>query len=107
MNKISNAICRSCQTSFSAEPKRTFLGFQRMTCPACKADVVYPLTRGYRITYWVFFALMVITIVSTFAQGDIGLPGGLGIAVLIALFRDWTIQKEVAVAQLPRAQAEG
>ena len=106
MNKI-NAICHSCQTSFTAEPKRTFLGFQKMACPACKADMVYPLTRGYRITYWVIFAFMAITILSTFAQGSIGFPGGLGIAVLIALFRDWTIQKKVAAAQAPKGPAEG
>lgn len=91
-----NAVCRSCGAAFSAEPERTFLGFQRLTCPACKKPVVYPLTRGYRTTYWVIFGIVVLMIVGAFAQGEIGYPGGIGIAVLIAILRDWGIQKQVA-----------
>ena len=97
--KSINATCQSCGTKFAAEPKRTFLGFQKLTCPACKADVLYPLTNGYRITYWIIFALMAITVVSAFAQGGYGFPGGLGIAVLIALFRDWTLKRKVRSAE--------
>ena len=105
MNTIS-ATCQSCRTSFSAAPKRTFLGFQRMACPSCKAEVVYPLTRGYRITYWVIFAFMAFTVLTAFAQGGIGFPGGLGIAVLIALFRDWTIQKRVRTAEVSKSPGQ-
>ena len=105
MNTI-NATCHSCSAGFTAEPKQTFLGFQKMTCPSCKAEVVYPLTRGYRITYWVIFAIMVITVLSEFAQGGIGFPGGLGIAVLIALFGDWTIQKRVRASEAPKSPGQ-
>ncbi len=105
MNTI-NAICQSCGTSFSADPKRTFLGFQKMTCLSCKKEVVYPLTRGYRITYWVIFAFMAITVLSAFSQGGIGFPGGLGIAVLIALFRDWAIQKKVRAAEASKSPGQ-
>ena len=96
--QLISATCRSCGTAFVAEPKRTFLGFQRLTCPTCKGKVVYPLTRGYRITYWVILAMMALAIVGAFAQGGFGLPGGLGIAVMIALLRDWTIRKQVMSA---------
>ena len=95
MNEIS-AICPSCKASFSAEPKQTFLGFQRMTCPSCSADVTYPLTRGYRIAYWIIASLMLVTIAYSFTEGEIGFPGGLGIAVLIALVIDWRLQRKVA-----------
>lgn len=49
---------------------------------------------------------MVVTVVSAFAQGDIGFPGGLGIAVLIALFRDWSIKKEVRIAEAQKAPGQ-
>lgn len=105
MNSM-HATCQSCRTSFAAEPKRTFLGFQKLTCPSCNAKVIYPLTRGYRITYWVIFAIMVITVLGAFAQGGIGFPGGLGIAVLIALLKDWTIQKRVRTSVAPKSPGQ-
>lgn len=64
------------------------------------------MTRGYRITYWVIFAMMAVTVLSAFAQGGIAFPGGLGIAVLIALFRDWTIQKKVKTAEAPKSPGQ-
>jgi hypothetical protein len=91
-----NAQCPSCGAIFNAQPKRTFLGFQKLGCPNCKKKVVYPLTKGYRITYWVLFAFMVLSVVGAFARGEIGVPGGLGIAVAIALIIDWRIKKRVS-----------
>lgn len=76
-------------------PKRSFLGFQKMEWPSCKTTVTYPLTNGYRITYLVIFAIMVLSIIGSYSRGEIGFPGGLGIAVLIALFLDWKIKKRI------------
>lgn len=45
--------CAHCDEIFSGTPKKTFLGFQQYTCPACREKFKYPLTRGYRIIYWV------------------------------------------------------
>ena len=91
-----DAICPHCQARFTLTPKRTFLGFQKMTCPECKENVVYPLTREYRITCWALFVFMILTIVGSFSRGGISVPGGLRIAVGIALIRDWSIKNRVA-----------
>lgn len=90
-----DANCPRCSTRFAAAPTRTFLGFQKMPCPNCKANVVYPLTRGYRITYWALFAVMLLSIAGALSKGEIGAPGGIGIAVTIALIRDASIMSRV------------
>ncbi len=91
-----SAICNKCGTQFNALPTRSFLGFQKLVCPTCKEKLTYPLTSGYRATYQVLFALMVLSIIGQFSQGQVGFPGGLGIAIIFALFRDRSISKEVS-----------
>jgi hypothetical protein len=93
--------CSKCGTMFSQVPKRTFLGFQKLTCPTCQEHITYPLTSGYRTAYWILFVILIISVFNAFAQGGIGLPGGLGIAVIFALIRDRSIRKRVAKAPLP------
>ena len=90
-----NATCTTCKHQFISVPKRSFLGFRKLICPACGASVTYPLTRSYRITYWILFIFMILPIIGSYAQGEIGIPGGLGIAVAIALFRDYSIHQKV------------
>ncbi len=90
-----NAVCMSCKHNFTSVPSRSFLGFQKLICPSCSNAVLYPLTSGYRAFYWVIFVIMGLTILSAFAQGGIGYPGGLGIAVAIALFKDWSIRSRI------------
>lgn len=91
-----NAICPSCSRAFTGTPKRTFLGFQALVCPACNTKMTYPLTSGYRTAYWVLCALMAMAILNTVARGEVGGPGVLGILVIIALVRDGRIQRQVA-----------
>lgn len=93
-----NATCTSCGTQFRGKPTRSFLGFQRLTCPNCAQEVLYPLTSGYRITYWVILALMIVITVVNLAEGAITVPGLLGIAVIVGIVKDIQIRKRVAVA---------
>jgi hypothetical protein len=93
-----DAICRRCSTQFRAQPKRTFLGFQKLQCPKCTQEVLYPLTSGYRVTYWVFLALMVVIFVANLSEGVITFPGLIGIGVIVGLIRDGQIRREVATA---------
>ncbi len=90
-----NVVCTFCKHRFSAVPTRSFLGFQKVVCTSCSKEVLYPLTSGYRSFYWVIFAIMAFTIFGAFAQGGVGYPGGLGIAVAIALFIDWRIRGRI------------
>jgi len=93
-----DAICRSCGSHFRAVPTRSFLGFQKLKCPTCSKDVLYPLTSGYRTTYWIIVGLMALAILGNLSEGRIAFPGLLGIAVIIGLVSDARIRKEVAAA---------
>lgn len=104
-----DATCRACATTFRAVPKRSFLGFQRLKCPGCTKDVLYPLTSGYRITYWVLVVLMFLSVIDNKRRDRISYPGFLGIAVIVGLVRDKRIRKEVAgvATGLPRFSSDG
>ena len=91
-----SATCSSCGHQFRAFPKRTFLSFQKMRCPNCKKDVVYPLTRGYRTTYWVILVLLLVAVVVNLSNGQPTYPGLLGFAAVYALVEDARIRKSVA-----------
>ena len=105
MSKTS-AVCQSCNSSFATEPRKTFLGFQKLKCTFCGIEATYPLTRAYRIAYWVIFAVMAATIANSFAEGQIGFPGGLGVGVLVALFIDWRLKRKIAFAQVKKAPGQ-
>lgn len=89
------AVCETCRHKFRTEPKRSFLGFQKVTCPSCKKETTYPLTSGYRITYWVLLFLMIIGIFNAFSEGGIAAPGGFGIALIVALVIDAKTKSKV------------
>ena len=90
-----NAVCTSCKHDFTAVPIRSFLGLQKLICPACSTEVIYPLTSGYRTFYWIVFAVMCLTVFSELTQGNLGYPGGLGFAVIIALYKDWSVRNRI------------
>ncbi len=93
-----DAFCTKCRTKFTylMKPKKSFLGFQKLYCPTCKSKVLYPLTKGFRITYQIFFVWMLIAIAFTFSQGFIGLPSWIAVLVMIALFKDRSMRKRLA-----------
>jgi len=93
------AICRQCHETFHQQPKRSFLGFQRLKCPRCSREVMYPLTSGYRITYWIFVGLMVLVVAAALAQGQVASPGLIGIAMMWALYEDSRLRREIAKAE--------
>ena len=98
--------CTCCDHRFTAIPTRSFLGFQKFRCPSCGTTCLYPLTPGYRTTYWVLLAFTTLGIVGTFAQGGFAFPGGLGIAVIIALFCDWRIRMRIEESSIAGDSSE-
>lgn len=90
-----NATCWKCGEKFSGAPKRSFLGFQKLKCESCGETVLYPLTNGYRIIWWVILISMLLSLANTYGQGGWGFPGVLGIASIIAIIRDFSIRKRV------------
>lgn len=93
-----DAVCTKCNATFNQIPTRSFIGFQKLTCPGCGAKVTYPLTNGYRITYWVFFVFMATGAVAGIAQGEVVYPGGIGLAILYGIFMDRRIRNRMAKA---------
>ena len=87
------AKCPHCGNQFRQFPKRTFLAFQKMKCPKCSKDVVYPLTSGYRTAYWVISLLLVTIVVVNLANGQVTYPGLLGFAAVFALVEDARIRR--------------
>jgi hypothetical protein len=82
------STCDDCRHKFSGIPKKSFLGFQKMSCPACKKQITLPLVQGYRITYWVLLVLMIFGFFNAISEGGVAVPGGFGIAIIVALLID-------------------
>lgn len=83
-----SVVCETCKNQFPTVPRRSFLGFQKVICPSCNRETTYPLTSGYRATYWVLLILMVVGIFNSLSEGGVAGPGGFGIAIIIALVID-------------------
>lgn len=62
-------VCPHCDTAYDGIARKSFLGFQKHTCIGCNENFLYPLYKGYRITYWVLLALM-LTFYSRAPQGS-------------------------------------
>ena len=44
--------CQSCNSK-EMKRKRSFLGFEKLICLNCGKYLEYPLSSGYRVTYWI------------------------------------------------------
>jgi hypothetical protein len=95
LNEI-DARCSSCLHEFRASPKHSFMGFQKLKCPGCGKDVLYPLTTGYRAIYWVLLAVMSYALIVSWSQGRIVSPGVVAFAIMVALLNDRRMRRELA-----------
>jgi hypothetical protein len=85
------------------KPKRTFLGFQYISCETCGHYSLYPLTKTYVVFYWTFIGLVSLSVVMTLTQSLGGglfiLPGWFSIFAFFAgaygLSRDRKIYRDV------------
>lgn len=99
------AHCESCKTTFAGQPKRSFLGFQKVKCPSCGRALVYPLTSRYRSIYWGLFIITVLAFFLRLSQGEIRF-GWLGILALFVLIYDQRIGQRAAVIDYQKGEAE-
>jgi hypothetical protein len=93
-----SVVCTNCRARLRARPKRTTLAFLKFHCFSCREDFVYPLTSGYRTTYWVMVIITVLIFASALAVGQITFPGIITVLGAIALVKDAGIRKRVAAA---------
>ena len=52
--------CRNCINNFEAVPKLSFFGFRKFRCPKCQHNVVWPLTAGFLLIYWLVISAAVV-----------------------------------------------
>ena len=63
MKKQISTFCEICKSQENAVCQRGFLGFENCTCSKCGTLTKKPLSRGYRVTYWILgiiFALVLL-----------------------------------------------
>ncbi len=89
-----NGHCDKCNLDFSAIPKQSLLGFLKMSCPLCNKELLYPLSMGYRIVYWILVAFSIFATLPLLSGGTPRAPGIMGIAAMFALAYDWKIRKQ-------------
>ena len=87
--------CINCNASAEYEIKKSFLGFQKFKCKECEQENLYPLTKGYRITYWVVVIWFSLFSMASIIRGEIPLPGILVIGGIWGLIADFKIQKKL------------
>ncbi|QQS59277.1 hypothetical protein IPN35_00075 [Candidatus Peregrinibacteria bacterium] len=91
-------ICQNCKHQFEDIPKRSFLAFQKFKCPECSENIVYPLTPGWQIFYWILVILLISNSIKIYSQGDIPVPGLMGIGAIggiIALLKNNSLKNKV------------
>ena len=88
-------VCSHCQNKFTETPKRSFLGFQKLTCLKCNTKLTFPLTDGYRIIYWILLVFMILSVIGSLSQGNFALPGLVSFAMIFALIRDKQLKKKL------------
>jgi hypothetical protein len=52
--------CRNCINNFEAVPKLSFFGFRKFRCSKCQRNVVWPMTAGFLLTYWLIISAAVV-----------------------------------------------
>jgi len=87
--------CINCNASAEYEIKKSFLGFQKFKCKECGQENLYPLTKDYRIIYWIAVVGSSLFSVASIIRGEISLPGILVIGGIWGLIADFKIQKKV------------
>jgi len=52
--------CKNCINNFEAVPRLSFFGFRKFRCPKCHNNVIWPLTPGFLLTYWLVISAAVV-----------------------------------------------
>lgn len=87
-----DAFCTNCHSKFNQAPEQSLFGFQKLSCPKCQEQLLYPLTNGYRIAYWLVFAYIALFIIKALADGElVSYSGWLCLAVGFVPVADMSI----------------
>lgn len=85
--------CAACGEKTEGGRRLRPFGFTVVECPSCKKRTWYPLSKGWRIFWWVIVGLTVIAWLSLLGTGLWGLPGGVSLIAALVLVRDAILRK--------------
>lgn len=91
-NKV---ICRYCNAESVQSMNTSFFGFKNFTCLSCGKANMFPLSKTYKVMYWIIVTFLVISSVGQLFEGKIGLVSVLGIAGIASLYMNYKYEKEV------------
>lgn len=75
-------FCKNCGKEIdNKNVKRTFLGFQKIVCLSCSNQVMIPLSKGLKITYWLFVVVFGVSLIRHYLNAIQN--GGISISVII------------------------
>jgi DNA-directed RNA polymerase subunit RPC12/RpoP len=96
-----NYVCLSCHREFPEieEVKKSFLGFEKWTCPHCQNKNLYPLTTSYVVIYVLILAGTALASIAAMTRGEMPMPGLVAIAAVIGLVKNGQIKAEVRQAE--------
>ena len=99
--KGENYVCLSCHREFPEieKVKKSFLGFEKWTCPLCQNENLYPLTPSYVVIYVLILIGTALVSVVAMMNGEIPMPGLFAIAAVIGLVKNGQIKAEVRQAE--------
>lgn len=97
-------LCTACFRRVHAPTKVSFFGFPKFECPRCRAEVVHPLGKVRRISYWVVVVVFSAIVVGSWAAGFVATPGMLFFLVGYALVKDREHRQRYLMAESTAAE---
>ncbi|GAA1945190.1 hypothetical protein [Agromyces allii] len=92
----SERTCRHCGAAFTGDVKPGFAGMRRFTCTECGRRSYGPLTRGWRIFWWVVAGFTSVGLVASnilLIDGYSWIPGALGLLSFVVLCIDVSLRR--------------
>ena len=98
----STLTCLSCGQASSGRARLSLLGTRRFVCAGCSRDNEYPMSRGYRIAFWVGATFLGLAAVGMLVERRV-IPLGLILlgGMIVGLVRDNKLRQNLAVNSGP------
>ena len=87
--------CLKCHEQFSGRQKSTLLGLRKYQCPHCSSEVILDLRPSHRGLYWFGAVFLGLGSIAYIMQGQIPIPGLLGVLSVWGLVVDRQKRREM------------
>jgi hypothetical protein len=104
-NKLETLFCTGCGEDVEATPRTSFLGFPTFTCPRCQSRVWHPMSKARRMVCWLILGMVVAACVHVVINGNIPLPGLVGVLAAVALGVDRSLAARIHARRVARERA--